>query len=108
MLIDNPFMGLDQEYQVKLKEIIKTLIQKKRQVILLLNTHKEVPKWIIYIFLVKDQQALEKRAADEMVSHKLTAPGGIKKKGTPCCISGKYSEEGIRKKAISFQCSDHP
>jgi len=60
MIFDNPFTGLDPAYLKKLGDILENLIEKKIQVILLLNDAKSIPGWVTHLLWVKDNTIMAK------------------------------------------------
>jgi len=68
LIFDNPFTGLDQVYLKKLGDILENLMEKKMQVILLLNDAKSIPGWVTHLLWVKDNTIVAKGGARDVLS----------------------------------------
>jgi len=83
MIFDNPFTGLDQAYLKKLGDILKNLIEKKIQVILLLNDAKSIPGWVTHLLWVKDNTIVAKGRARDVLSDRFVQKAMAKKEEKP-------------------------
>ncbi|MCP4023083.1 MAG: ATP-binding cassette domain-containing protein [Desulfobacteraceae bacterium] len=68
LILDNPFMGLDQEYQKKLGRILTSLIAQKIQIVLLLDNSRLIPAWITHLLWVKNNGIVAKGPVKKMLS----------------------------------------
>ena len=75
LVLDNPFIGLDEETRQQLKELLKTLIATQDiQVFLVLSKTDDIPEFITHVVEVKDMTVGEKLTREEYLSQRPPFP----------------------------------
>lgn len=78
MIIDNPFIGLDEETRSQLKSLFATIIKNRKiQIILVLSKSDDIPDFITHIVEVKDMKVGEKIAIGEYLESKKAIPEDV-------------------------------
>ncbi len=58
LILDNPFVGLDERFRVKLRENLENLMQGEMRVLLVGTSRDEIPPGITHILWVQDNRAI--------------------------------------------------
>lgn len=65
LIMDNPYIGLDQEARRQLTELLEKLIaETDLQVILVLSRHQDIPEFITHVIPVRDLEVLPKKTRE--------------------------------------------
>jgi molybdate transport system ATP-binding protein len=84
LIMDNPFIGLDQETRDQLKDLMTMLAQEQGlQIILVLAKTDEIPGFITHIVEVKDLRVMPKRISQGDGSF-VTSSSDVTKEPSPC------------------------
>ena len=67
LILENPFMGMDRQYQVQLNGILDKLVQLKMTIIVLADTQKQIPDCITHMLFVEDNKVLEKGPIKQLI-----------------------------------------
>jgi molybdate transport system ATP-binding protein len=69
LIMDNPFIGLDEETREQLEGLLRTLAEEKRlQIILVVTKTRDIPDFITHVWEMQDEQLLPKQTRDEYLS----------------------------------------
>lgn len=75
MIIDNPFIGLDEETRDQLKTLLNTIIQKRAlQIILILSKYDDIPEFITHVVEVRDMKVGTKQTREEFLKNYAKIP----------------------------------
>lgn len=75
MIIDNPFIGLDEETRGQLKTLLNTIIQKRAlQIILILSKYDDIPEFITHVVEVRDMKVGTKQTREEFLKNYAKIP----------------------------------
>lgn len=75
MIIDNPFIGLDEETRGQLKTLLNTIIQKRALlIILILSKYDDIPEFITHVVEVKDMKVGTKQTRKEFLKNYAKIP----------------------------------
>ena len=75
MIIDNPFIGLDEETRGQLKTLLNTIIQKRAlQIILILSKYDDIPEFITHVVEVRDMKLGTKQTREEFLKNYAKIP----------------------------------
>jgi molybdate transport system ATP-binding protein len=100
LIMDNPFIGLDQETRNQLKDLMTMLAQERGlQIILVLAKTDEIPGFITHIVEVKDLRVMPKRISQGDGSF-VTSLDDVTKEPSPCDIN---APEVIRFNKVSIR-----
>ncbi len=78
LIIDNPFIGLDQETRDQLRDLLALLSRERAlQVIIVLSKSDEIPDFISHIVEVEDMKVMPKVTVKEYLSKKKPIPDNL-------------------------------
>ncbi len=74
LIMDNPFIGLDEETRGQLEKLLGTLAAEKRlQIILVVTKTRDIPGFITHVWEMDDEQLLPKQTREEYLAKEHSA-----------------------------------
>ena len=76
LIMDNPFIGLDEETREQLENLLKILSEERKlQIILIVTKAKDIPDFITHVWEMRDEKLLQKTKRSEYITEEY--PGSV-------------------------------